>query len=110
MVGASGEGSYERLIIETYGSKSFGRTELSLEEYNQGVAIDSIMTNTVLNFNHGGFYSLDNGTIYNRNATGYYLNSIGSNFAKILCFYNMNLYMVNSFYKGYGYSLHCVAK
>ena len=64
-----------------------------------------------LNFNRPGFYYWSNGALNSRGADGHFWSSVGysATYAHYLAFYSSGFYPQNGNYKGYGFSVRCVA-
>ena len=106
-----GDGSYQELFANIYGmNKTNTNLTIVYKEYNVEIRPDELALQ--LSFLRVGNYRYVDGKRSGGRANGnYWENRIkDENHARFLDFLNSALYPQNSFYKGYGAILRCVAK
>ena len=90
-------GDFRNLITITYGVPSNNDTKLR---------------SALLGFNYTGYYNYSSGSLSNTTSDGYYWSRtvVSSESAYLLYFVSSNVNPSVANYRGYGYSLRCVAR
>ena len=115
MAGYSGDGSYQRLIVNIYGARN-GNVTQNYKEYNNNTEIrpDDTLIQSALSFVRSGYLGNNNdGAPHTRNSYGnFWENVIRTNTIGIyyLNFLSIRLNTQHIGNKGNGYSVRCVAK